>query len=228
MSYTIEVKNKSGHAGRVYSFLSAKAVITGAGNNADTTKSITWFRSRRLDNLGAATFNFDNSYYGFMGSSGSATLGAGSIVNVQTEKKVTLGKKEGILALDEDCTFSVISPDDENPVPGRNQFSIAASARLQPFHDVIGVSRGIDLGDGINPAPINCVSLQAGPTYTITINNAVYVKTANHNKQSIQASLDDDKTAVKVEFPYGMKKATVVEGADGKFEAPTYSPGGDN
>ncbi|CAG9942617.1 unnamed protein product [Clonostachys rosea f. rosea IK726] len=227
MSYTIEIKNRSGHAGRVYSFLSAKSTITGAGNNADTTKSVTWFRSRKLDNGGTATFNFDNSYYGFMGSSGSATLAVGSTVNVQTEKKVTLGTTDGILGLNEDCVFSVIPPDDENPVPGKNQFSIAASARLQPDNDVVGVSRGIDLGEGITPAPINCVPLQAGPTYTIVINNAVYVKTATLNKQSIQASLDDDKTAFKVEFPYGKKKATVVEDINGKFSV-TYSRGGDN
>ncbi|CAG9996102.1 unnamed protein product [Clonostachys byssicola] len=226
MSYTIEVKNKSGYGGRVYSFLSAKAVITGAGNNADTTKSIALFRSRKLDNGGTATFNFGNTYYGFMGHSGSATLQVGSNVNVQTEKKVTLGTKDGILALNEDCVFSVIPPDDENPVPGKNQFSIAASARLQPDNDVVGVSRGIDLGDGINPAPLNCVPLRAGPTYTITVNNAVYVKAASLDRQSIQASLDDDKTALKVEFPYSKKKATVVEDTDGNFTV-TYSRGDD-
>ncbi|KAK7215869.1 hypothetical protein V2G26_003872 [Clonostachys chloroleuca] len=207
MSYTIEIKNRSGHAGRVYSFLSAKSTITGAGNNAGTTKSITWFRSRKLDNGGTATFNFDNSYYG-------------------PRRKFTLGT-DGILGLNEDCVFSVIPPDDENPVPGKNQLSIAASARLQPDNDVVGVSRGIDLGEGITPAPINRVPLQAGPTYTIAVNNAVYVKTATLNKQSIQASLDDDKTAFKLEFPYGKKKATVVEEINGNFSV-TYARGGDN
>ncbi|CAH0024400.1 unnamed protein product [Clonostachys rhizophaga] len=123
--------------------------------------------------------------------------------------------------------FSVIPPDDENPVPGKNQFSIAASARLQPDNDVVGVSRGIDLGEGITPAPINCVPLQAGPTYTIAVNNAVYVKTATLNKPSIQASLDDDKTAFKLQFPCGKKKATVVEEINGNFSV-TYARGGDN
>jgi hypothetical protein len=228
MSYTIEAKNRSGSSGKVYIFQSAKAVITGAGNTPDTTKSTVWFRSRKLPSPGDVTFTFDNSYYGIMGScTGSSTLGVGSVINTQTEKKVTLGTQttDGtLLVLDENCDFSVMDPDDENSGPGKNQFSIATSSRLQPYNDVVGVARGIDLGEGITPAPINCVSLKPGKTYTITVDNTVYVKAANLNKGSIQAALDDDKEAAKVVFPRGMKKATVIEDSNGKFTV-SYSPG---
>jgi hypothetical protein len=226
--YTVEVTNNSGSADKVYNLFSAKSVIQGGGNTADTTKSIVWFRSRKLAAGGQVSFRFDNSFYGFMGSvSGSSGLGTGSIIDTQTYKKITVGTqtRDGtILILDGDSSFEETNPDDENPAPGNGQFSIATSSRLQPYNDVIGVARGKSLGAGITPAPVNCVPLKAGVTYTFTVNSSVYVKAASLTEGSVQPALDGDREAIQVKFPAGKKKASVVEDSNGKLTV-TYSPG---
>ncbi|KAE8452289.1 hypothetical protein EG329_000989 [Mollisiaceae sp. DMI_Dod_QoI] len=209
--YTVQVINNSGAAGKVYSLFSAKSVIEGGGNTADTTKSIVLSRSRKLPAGGEAVFRFDNTFYGFMGSTSGSQLSNGSIIDSQTYKLVTVGTSTlsgSVLQLNKDSDLVAADDDDDNP----------------PYNDVISVARGKSLGAGITPGPINCVQLKAGVTYTFTVDKAVYVKADDLIEKSIQtAPAPDDKKAIKVVFPARMKKATVVEDSKGGFTV-DYSP----
>ena len=230
--HTVQVINNSGSAGKFYNLFSAKATIEGGGNTSESTKSITWFRSRPAAPGGMATFRYDNSFYGFLGctSNFSKNLQKGNKVDPTSWAKATVGSFENegtIFVVDESPAFSEIGPDDDTPAPPTQAFKIiTTTGHLRDNYDVIGVARGKSLGDGITPAPTDVVGLKPGNTYTITTSRAVYVKATNFAEGTIQISPDKDPKAIMVQFPNKMKRATVTEDSRGNFKV-TYSPSSD-
>ena len=230
--HTVQVINKSGHGGKVYNLFSAKATITGGGNTSESTKSVTWFTSRTVAAEQMATFRYDNTFYGFLGSTPnfSKDLQNGTKIDPTSWEKATVGSFENegtIFVIDESPAISKIEPDDDTPAPSKQAFKIiTTTGHLRDNYDVIGVARG--KSSGTNPAPTNVVGLKPGTTYTITTDRAVYVQATDFAQGTIQAFPDPVKAPnpIKVEFPNKMKKATVTEDGNGKFSV-TYSPSSD-
>ena len=230
-NFTVEVINKSGNPGKFYNLFSAKAAIEGGGNTASTTKSVTWFVSRKLGDGGHHPFRYDDSLYGFLGTTTNTDkLANKNKVDTVINAGVTVGSDGDIgtiLVVDESSAFHVVDQsDDDSQAPGEREFKIMTKkTSWSPNDYLIGVARGKSLGAGVTPAPTDVVGLKPGATFTIKTDLAVYVKASNFPEGTIQAS-PEDTGAFKVVFPPKMRKATVTEDNNGNFSV-TYSPSSD-
>jgi len=215
--YTIEFINNSGNDDRVYNVFSAKASVDGG---AAVTKSVVWFKTDPLDQNQRTSIKYDNSVYAFVGTYDSDSITDGVEINTRSNWPVITGSDTDdgtILILNKNLAFLETESTDGLPVPGKEQFKIVTNAKITtPNNNVIGVSRAKrDKGNTI-PVPTTIVQLKPNITYTLTVDQAVYIKAgSDYSMETVQPCPTD--AGSKVVFPVNRKKATVTEDNAGKF-----------
>ena len=219
--YTIIIKNASKSPSKIYNVFSQQPGVEGGG--AQSTKSITWYKTKALPDGSQATFKYNDAFYGFLGYTSKLAneIATGDSVDTEATIKVKIGtiKNDGsVLFVAKSWALS----ENSDEKSAQNTFTISTESGIPyPDHYVVGIARGKESEGTLSPAPTDVVDLKAAVDYVFTPRQAVYIKASKYDEGTYQASIDqksiDEKKVAKVEFSGAKSKATVTEDGSGNF-----------